>query len=327
MMKKFLKNLVCFCIPLLLIFICASIFSRQIINKYGIFKTDKSITTLILGHSQPECDLNDTLIQNSRNLAQGGEAYIYTYQKLKKILTANSQIKTVVISFSNNQIEELMTKWSFGDESMENFYPRYSFMMDNEAISLFVKNNFGTFLSAETKGIASNLKVIGNRNKNKLDDRNWGGYLYLIRNKTDSLLKSHYIDTLKKQKSDKISRVNIAYLSRIVAYCKLKKVKIVFIRLPVHPNLFAIQNEVVFQQIRTSKFKDIPFLDFHNFEAANSEFADLEHLNHTGAKRFSIFFNQLLVDGILQDTNAQQKINTAIQINAVTQKMSQIKPI
>ena len=326
-MKKFFKNLLFFCIPLLLLFIFASIFSRLIANKLGIYKINPSVTTLFLGHSQPECDLNDSLIATTKNLAQGGEAYIYTYQKVKKILETNSQIKTVVVSFSNNQTEDLMTKWSFGDENMENFYPKYNFMMDRNDISLFVKNNFSSFLSAQTKAIATNIKAIASRNKNKLDDRNWGGYLYLIRNKTDSLVKSHYADTLKKQKNNLISTVNIDYLSKIIAFCKQKNVKVVFIRLPMHKSLFAIENETEFLKIKTSKFKDIPFLDFHNFEATNKEFADLEHLNHTGAKRFSLFFNSLIQNGILTDKNAQTTINTAMQIENVTQKLIENKPL
>ena len=326
-MKQFLKNILFFCLPLVVLFIGASIISKIIINTYGIFTVDKSVTTLILGHSQPECDLNDTLIKNTRNLSQGGEAYIYTYQKVKKIIEVNPQIKTILISFSNNQTEELMNKWTYGDAIMESYYPKYSFMMDKQDVSLFVKNNFSSFLSAETKSIASNLKILTNIKKNRLEDRNWGGYLYLIRNKTDSLLKTHDTDILKKQKNNKISKVNIDYLSKIVSFCKLKKIKIVFMRLPVHPKLFAIQDESTFQKIRRTKFNDIPFLDFHNFEATNKEFGDLEHLNHFGAKRFSLFFNQLIEQGILSDKNPQEKINTAMKINQVTQQILEIKPI
>jgi len=56
------------------------------------------------------------------------------------------------------------------------------------------------------------------------------------------------------------------------------------------------------------KFKDVDFLDFNNFPLNNEEFGDFEHLNYKGAKRFSLWFNELLEKGLLSMENKSEFI-------------------
>ena len=58
-----------------------------------------------------------------------------------------------------------------------------------------------------------------------------------------------------------------------------------------------------------SKFSDTEFLDFSQFQLLNSEFGDLAHLNHKGATKFSIWFNNLLNNGLLEKDNKQKFID------------------
>ena len=48
------------------------------------------------------------------------------------------------------------------------------------------------------------------------------------------------------------------------------------------------------RKIIKNKFNDIKFIDMKNFPLKNHEFADLEHLNKLGAKKYSTYFNKLL---------------------------------
>ncbi len=326
-MKKFLKNSLFFCIPLCLLFVCASIISKKLMREYGNYKLDNKTEIIFLGHSQPECGINDSLIVNSKNLAQGGETYIYTLQKLKKIVADNPNIKNVFLSFSNNQIQELMNEWTYGDKTITEYYPKYSFMMESKDIQLFIKNNFSSFLSSETKAIASDLNVIIHKNKNRLHNRHWGGYLYLVRNKTDSLLNNKYLNKLKKAQNHNLSTININYLKEIIGYCKTHKLELFLMRLPVHKAYFAIENEADFLTVKSKNCKGIPFLDFNDFNATNNEFGDLDHLNHVGAKRFSIFLNKLIIKGLLQSKNPQELINLEMKMNLINKPISTVKPI
>ena len=138
--------------------------------------------------------------------------------------------------------------------------------------------------------------------KNKL-----GGYFWLNRFKTDSLVANLKKDNLKlSNKSDSISTKNIEYLQKIVSLCKTNKVNVFFIRSPQHPLLPTRKNEKQFLKIKSEMFKNITFLDFNNFPVTNNEFGDLGHLNYLGAKKFSLWFNTLLKKELLLKNNKEE---------------------
>jgi hypothetical protein len=58
-----------------------------------------------------------------------------------------------------------------------------------------------------------------------------------------------------------------------------------------------------------TEFGDIEYLDFSKFPLSMEEYGDLEHLNEFGAKRFSIWFNKMIKDGLLEMDNKQKYIN------------------
>jgi hypothetical protein len=294
MMKQFLKRIFLYSFPFLIIVISVSLFSKKFLNSKPIFKLSSSIHNLILGHSQPECAFNDSLIENTKNLSQGGEAYFYTYQKTKKIIQENPQIKKVYLSFSNNQLEKRMDKWTYDDEHMGNYFPKYAAQLNVEDYLFLVKNNYKSVLAGELKALKNNITFLAKNQANYLDNNNWGGYLYLKRNKLDSLMKIKYIQLVKKNYSDSVSTINLQYLEKIVDFCKTKNVSVVLFRAPIHNDLFSIYDEKKFQDLRNSKFKDIPFLDFHDFKLTNDEMGDFDHLNYKGAKRFSMYFNDFI---------------------------------
>ena len=312
-MKKFIVKLVLFISIFILVYVSLSYYTKITINKKFNYKLNNSVTTIVLGHSQPECGINDRKMNNLKNLSQGGEAYFYTYLKLKKVTQENPNVKNIVLSFSNNQVKKQMDDWTFGKKNMPNFYTKYNFLMQWNDISFLFKNNFKTYLNSENKSLVNNLKVLKTHNKSIYDDRNWGGYLALNRNKVDSLLHHKFLDKLKKKPNLEISNVNLNYLDLIINYCKQKNLNLYLIRLPIQKDYFKIDNEVQFQKIRKSIYKTIPYLDFHNFPLKNNEFGDFDHLNSKGALKFSIFLNTLFENGLLINENPQNVINNEME--------------
>jgi hypothetical protein len=75
-MRKFLIQIFLFSFSLLSVFLLVIIISNKVIDSKNIFKLTNNINYLILGHSHPECDFNDSLIDNTKNLAQSGELYL-----------------------------------------------------------------------------------------------------------------------------------------------------------------------------------------------------------------------------------------------------------
>src|SRR5690606_13238176 len=55
------------------------------------------------------------------------------------------------------------------------------------------------------------------------------------------------------------------------------------------------------------------FLDISKFPLTDDEFGDAIHLNHKGAKKYSLWFDTLLKKGLFQKTNKQQFIDQEIK--------------
>lgn len=284
-MRKFLKNILCFSLPLLIVLVFGLLLSFQILNLKFSAELPK-VHYIFLGHSQPEGAIDDTYIANSKNLSQGGEAYFYTYQKLKKIIKDNKELKTVFVSFSNNQIEKKMDNWAFDDIHLNQYYSKYSFLMDPQEIFLVAKKNPSYFAQANLASLENNWKTIIKR-KNLTDNRNWGGYLLITKTKLDSLKKVNYIGKLKKDHNNELSETSLHYLKKIVNLCKANDKEVVFIRTPYDQDLLKVYDEALFQKIRKNQFPDIPFWDFRDTAISKSGFLDYDHLNQKGAKEFS----------------------------------------
>ncbi len=291
-MKRFLTRLVYFLLPFLIGVVLVDVFLKNQMRTPSKFKLEEGISAVILGHSQTECGLNDSLISNTQNLSFGGEAYIYNYHKLKKLVEVNPQLQKVYLSFSNNQVGANISKWVYGDEKLTHYFPKYNYLMEVEDYTTIAKENPKGILISEVKSIVNNAKSVLKREKTVFYDRNWGGYLSLNKQKLDSLIKANHLVKLKKEISKTESQINLYYLDKIVTLCKEKHLKLVFVRTPMHPLLFAVQNEDLFQRIRKSKYNDILFLDFHDFKLNNNEFADFDHLNKDGAIKLSKAFDQ-----------------------------------
>ena len=161
-MKVFFKKIVIFhtiAISLLLLIVFVPII---LIKTNSTFKINKNKTIVVMGHSHPKYAFNDSIISNVRNLANSAESYFYTFQKLKKVIPDNPQIKTVFIEFSNNQINKKKDEWIWGYEKMSRYFPLYSSFINREDFNLLLKNNFKDLISCYSIGINNNLyRTIG----------------------------------------------------------------------------------------------------------------------------------------------------------------------
>lgn len=316
MMRKFCKNLLSFFSFFILLIIFYEILTSYYINKKAEFSFEKKTKYLVFGHSHPETAFNDSLISDFYNLAQSGESYFYTYQKAKEIFKQNDSIETVFIEFTNNQINEEMDLWIWGDKYINNRYPIYSSFMSVDDNKLLLKNNFEGFY---------NVFSISSKNKflriimNDFDFiEEVGGYNYLIRNKTDSLLnnikevdKSSFT-VFSKINEPEISEFNLLYLSKLINLCDKNNIRVVLIRSPLHKKYSGYRNENVYQEILTTYFSDVEYLDLSKFFVPDEEFGDLEHLNYKGAQKFSIWFDNLIQNGLLKSPINQLKINESM---------------
>jgi hypothetical protein len=310
-MKAVLNKLLLFLAILLALVAASNWLAKKSICDDSHYKIVAGKENLILGHSYTECGLNDSLIDNTINLSQGGESYFYTYQKLRKIIAANPAIKTVFISFSNNQIHERMDKWVWDDKYIDNNLPRYNCIIDWPGYKLLLAHNTTAVLRSELTVIKNGMRNIG-KTPNFIHDRSIGGYLFLRRNKVDSLLKTDFLAREKRDIKLKVSQTNVDYLRKIADFCDDHHINLYFVRMPMRPDSPFLKIDAQYDSIKKTKFADVTLLDFKNYPTPTEECGDLEHFNYKGARKFSVFFNDLLSRGILTAPGKQQAIDRAI---------------
>ena len=125
---------------------------------------------------------------------------------------------------------------------------------------------------------------------------------------------------IKKEpiKDFKYSKYGLLYLDKIIDLCVSKKINLYLVRTPVHQSWEKLENEYYFQKILKEKYKKVCFLDFKDYPLKNNFYGDLNHLNHFGATKFSIFFNNLLKNGLLIKENKQEFINQEMKKEAIS---------
>jgi hypothetical protein len=291
--------------------ISLSVLIIKYINNEKYYAIPESVKNLIVGHSHSECSLNDSLILNTLNISKSAEPYFYNYFKIMKIVESNKQIENVFIEFSNNSLSADKNKWIWENDYIEYNLSRYFFLMNKDEMFFLFSKNFKKCIPTLASGMRKVVGFIFSRKKNLPEKLDWGSYLVLNRNKTDSLINAINTQNFKNQKLI-ISDKNLEYLDKIINLCIHKKIKVYFIRSPLHNFYEGLKTEKSFLELKELKYEKIPFLDFKKFSNNNKEFGDFEHLNYNGSKRFSSFFNKLLNNGILEMDEYQSKIDSEI---------------
>lgn len=309
-MKAFLKRLGIFLMGSLLVSASVMLVTRYRLNHNGNFELPDSCRYLILGHSHAESAYNDSLISNTLNIAASGESYFYSYIKLSKILEQPKPGLTVLIEFSNNSLLPEMDNWISGDMFMQDKYRLYQPYAGWPERSLLYRRNFKTTALLDINSLENNLFYAVKLGRLGVDKR-MGGYQYLVRDKTDSLLRAGVTVNRDSIRNLPYSEANITYLEKMVTLCREKNIKCLLVRSPLHQAYPGRANEPVFQELLNTRFKGTQLLDFANFQLSDNYFGDLEHLNFRGAAAFSPFFNQMLKAGITSSATPQRLIDSA----------------
>lgn len=311
-MSRFLIKTFLVIIASITVLLSLYFFVNKLVNKRAEFKLDKSVRYLVLGHSHPECAFDDSLIANFKNCSYSGESYFYSYPKIRNLLAQNPQVKVVFFEFTDNHLDDqLMNETIWSESNICNFYPIYSPFIGQEDAGFLFKKRSKNFLLAASISIKKQLIKIVSSN---YDFGKYGRYLYLVRDKTDSLIRHHKKLPVPATKADFSNNnhpnYNLAYLVKCINYCREKGVKVFLVRSPQHKIYREERNEENFNITRMHYFPDIEFLDFNNCPLPDNNFGDLEHLNFRGARRFSIWFNQLIQEGLLEAVHKQEFINS-----------------
>jgi len=316
-MFKFIKRTFLFIALTIGLLVLIDFSTASIERQYADFKIESQPKYIVVGHSYPECAYNDSLISNFQNFSASGDSYFYTYLKTKELIKQNPSIEIVFIEFSNNQIIEEMNDWIWGDIYISRGYAMYgSFMSWSDKLMLF-KNNNSDYFNASSVSLKKRSTRILEKDFNYTNKV--GGYLYLEKELTQTKISSSKkSNTAVDLEFSKLSHQNLVYLDKIIALCIENKKRVILIRSPLHKHYKGFTNEELYKGILNSRYTNLDYLDFSKYPVSNSGFGDLAHLNYKGARVYSIWFNDLLVNGLLEKADMQDYINQSIKSEKVS---------
>lgn len=259
-----------------------------------LLKVRDDVNMIFAGDSYVECSVNDRIVAHAINIAQSGEAYLYSYSKIKALLEHNSQIRTVYIGYSfGDLLMEKEKSWVFSSEFITEKIQYYNYLLDPLEKSLILKSNPIAYLSGLTKSVNNNFQVFVKSYFSEDSSgsiKNFGGYKHLVR---DKLNLDTVINLYKEQPVEK-SPVQEKYLRMISEVCRQHSVKLVLFSTPKYKSYNANIDDNISQiwiQVRNSLPLD-SLADYSAFILPDNCYGDLTHLNYEGAEVFSRYLNK-----------------------------------
>jgi len=278
-MKLFLSKIALFALCILVLLSVMLIINRILLSHSNIFVLDKNIHSLILGDSRTKYDLDDKIIANTCNFSNDADSYFYSYLKLKVITKNNPQITTLILSFSQHNIEKTIeTRWLLNDTHLNQRLKIYYVLLD--------RNDFLFLLKQKPKDLLANLfPQILYPTKLIKGKPIYGGYSEMDHNNLNDAIDKYLKESAGQEEKFTEASLEIKYLGKIRDYCKSNKIKLILINTPIHKMLNSKQENLY--ACYKKYFQDVSFLDFSQLELPDSCFSDLVHLSPAGSNYFS----------------------------------------
>ena len=226
-MKLFLKKILYLTLIIIIIIVSLLFLSYHSINniKPNLLKIENNISFVFAGDSNVECAINDNMISNSINIAQSGEAYLFTFAKLRSFLEYNPQIQTIFLGFSfNNLLKNTEDLWLFEDTFVIEKIKNYNYLLSNSERQIIKDHNLIAFVKGILQSVSNNLSVFmrsyfSSDHNTKI--RNFGGYKHIS---WDRLSKDIDRSSLTVRFSE-MGQYQIDYIKMISELCRQKSVE------------------------------------------------------------------------------------------------------
>ncbi|MBK8563722.1 MAG: hypothetical protein IPN76_10365 [Saprospiraceae bacterium] len=304
-MKQFLSKLFLFAATFLLlmnvlVLIGNSLTKHKVRNVYTLPQGTKYV---VMGNSRPECSINDSLIEHLSNFSKSGEAYFYTYLKVKELLSYNKKLEAALIQFTLEDITTKRDDWVWNKINLSSNYDNHSYAMTMDEYNVLMTQNLAGFIYVHHfQTIVRQFRNIFLMNDIERK-KQWGGYLPLSKENTE---KTTEVTT--PTDSLKISPIHKKYLIETIKLLSDNNVKVFLISTPLlKPDKDRLSQVQVNEELGKYSL-GTHYIDFQNFPLSNSDFADPWHLNRKGAIKFSKFLNTLLNEGVLNHSDSLQNL-------------------
>lgn len=268
-MNKFIKGVVYFGL------ICTVIYSLQVviimtISKDKGLKINQDKHILLVGNSQPECAVNDSICTTIFNLSASSETSPISFVKIRQILQDNPNIDTIMVGFNPLYVNNNADYWFYSRQHYAEIAPFWSY--DDFKCFPFNLQNFGL---RSFRALLLNLNGL----------KSLGGYNYLVRDKLQADIQRRESQSVSEEQPQG-NKMSLLYINKIIALCKKNDIKLIFINTPTYQasKYFDTQD---FYRLYNDNFATIEFWDYIDMQLPDSCFGDINHLNHRGAKIFS----------------------------------------
>lgn len=300
-MKRFIKQILAFLIPLLAITLLLEVLLRKIPNDYAYKKAqielqNDSIRTLLLGSSHTMYGLNPEYFSESTfNLGHVSQTIDLDYYLLKKYLKTLPQLKTVVLRLSYTTLHEQLCD---GPESwrLKDYNLYYNLNISNklkhksEVLSVKLKNNLTRLQDY----------YLNDEDMITVDPSGWATF---DKEQVEKPINEMGLIAAKRHmaKDNTLVDENSQFLENLIQLCKAEDVNVVLVTMPAHQsyreNLSESQLELVLQAGKKmgtnyDNCQYLNLLDAQNF--TDADFYDGDHLNRRGAKKLSRFIDRLI---------------------------------
>mgnify|MGYP000288897130 CR=1 FL=1 len=311
-MKKFITHIASFFLVFIVIFASILIFNFVLVSTTKIdIPVSKKI--LILGDSNSECAINDSIYNHSINLSASSDSYFYSYLKLNKIIESN-QIDTLMLSFSPQNIFD--NGWLFNDSHIYSRFRIYYPLMNRDDMMFLIKNNL--FASLKSTFAIPKQAILNTAKKLINKPYHYGQFNSLNRNilfeVQEKLKKGEKLPFFKIPETLRTSDYEIKYLNKIIYLCNRENIKLVLVNMPKRRELLEYSKYGVkeFNNFYDLNYSNIEYFDFSKLKMPDDFYGDFVHLNIKG----STYFSQLLNSKGLESLKSKYERTTKYKNNS-----------
>lgn len=304
-MKKFILKTLAFIFFIVIIFCLFATFNFEMFQFEQKSLSIKNKHILLLGDSNMEYAINDSIFASAINKAASADSYFYSYLKLKLYTSLYGKIDTVFLSFAPHNIFD--NGWLLDDDNIYSRFRFYYFLMDWTDFKFLLLRNPRGVISSIPSVLRQTLKNIVKKAKGVSLNPSYGGFDSLDRNILEEvklkLRKGQPLPFFKIPNNFKISLAEIAYLNKTIAYCDKNNIKLYLINLPKRVELLNYSKYGVdnFYAEYDEKYRNLDFLDFSRFPLPEDNYGDFVHLNSKGSTNFSSFLQKDEIGSLLTE--------------------------
>jgi hypothetical protein len=292
-MKLFIKRLllffaVSFCLSLFL-YILLDFFNKRALETY---KLKASVKNVFIGDSHVQLAINDRILTNSVNISENSESSLFSYFKIKTILSNNPFVKRIYLGFGYHSISDYYDDYTYGKYS-NNVAPRYFFILPLELKIFMLKKNFPDFVTFLRNISLNGLKIFLNKRPSFIG--NYENGFKSSSSRIESMEKRINAQFYEKDSLKGFSYMNLVYLNKIIDLCKKMNVELIILNTPLDSYYKKrIPSKFIQKYYSIIRINDLKIIDFGYLKLNNSYFIpDGDHVSEKGAVLITKTINEL----------------------------------